>query len=312
LEVRVVKEHSDLRNLMITVLYGEADDNARRRLESALATDAELAAEFEELKETYSMVDEALAAEDPGEEFWNGVWPAFQRRLRAERNGKQQAGKVAAAWHWIWKPALQVAAVAVMLIIGILIGRSLSEREFTQNSAEQAEPQTGSTADTEGTQGRATPLTVSFPYDREIKDRKQDFMVDATRNSLEKTEAVLEDFLKVEPEQGSGHVRFVSESGDINTLLTNLATLRVELGEPEMGQLYNLLEEVELVLGDIEVIRSSDKELPPEEYLREVEFMKRFIEDSKLLVRIRQVQLPERSSRAARPAGFERVERVKQ
>jgi hypothetical protein len=307
-----VKEHSDLRNLMITVLCGEADQDARRRLESALAADAELAAEFEELKETYSMVGEALPAEKPGEEFWNGIWPEFQRRLRAERNGEQQTERAVATWHWIWKPALQVAAVAVMLIIGILIGRTLSEREFVQQSAEQTDSQDGGAAAAEGSQGRATPLTVSFPYEREIKDRKQDFIIDATRTSLEKSEDVLEDFLKVEPDQESGRVKLVSESGDIDTLLTHLATLRIELGEPEMGQLYNLLEEVELVLGDIEVIRGADEEMPAEDYLREVEFMKRFIEDSKLLLRIRQVRLPERSPRAERPAGLERVERVKQ
>lgn len=288
-----MREHKDPRNMMIAVLYDEVDQETRERFESAMQSDPKLAEEYRALRETLETVESADLAGDPGPVFWDGVWPEFERRLRSEKSVQSSEKKEHPPLHWIWRPALQVAAVAAMLIIGIFIGKILSEREFAQSFIEEQASENGAANGERGASNGVTPINVSYPYEKEIKDKKQEYLVDATKSSLAKTESVLEDFMKIKQQNGTEKVILVAPGKEIEPLMKKIAILRSGFDDISLAQVNSLLEEIELVLGDIEVIgHGKGAGLSSDEVWQEISFVQNSIDERKLLIRIKEIKLP--------------------
>ena len=282
-----MSEFDEIRNLMVAALYGEADEEELRRLEAGLARDEVLAEEYRLLRTTLAEVERADLAGDPGKAFWRSVWPRVRRSLEGEGRAEERrilSGRLTA---FPWRPALQFVFVAAMLVVGIFIGRFLGEQEV-----EPAQPPAPSIT------------AVSFPYEDEIEAREQDFIVDATLASLERSESVLQEFLDVEPGRwGDRREAFFSNLEASYNLFDELAELRGSLRGGRYGFASTLLDELEIILGDIAGIEVDD------DLAFEIERLQQDIADRRLLVRIREIEAAFPESRPTRALPLRRANR---
>lgn len=272
-----MRQQREIRDLMISAIYGEADSEAQRKLEAALADNPELFREFEELKETKNLLSNVALADNRDKEFWEGVWPEFQRRLNAETTDES---KEVTGFHWFdwnWRPLLQIGLVALMLVVGIFIGR------FISSSQPAVEPATS----TEHRFVEEPFTTVALPFEREIEQRKQDYIVDATRNSLRKSENLIEGFMNLEsPDSRSVRELLVRDSNYSSKLLEDIAAIRSGLDEYHSAALNSILEEIELVISEIASIEGSE-----EDVWFEVKALQKGIDEGNILIRIRETDI---------------------
>ncbi|HUX06148.1 MAG TPA: hypothetical protein VMX35_02450 [Acidobacteriota bacterium] len=273
-----MSKHHKLQDLMVSALFGEADPVAMRELEEALAADEELAREYNELQETLGVVSEARLAEDPGPEFWRKVWPEFQRREREERTANSRREKAPAVWNW--RPALQIVIVAAMLIIGIFIGRIISEQRIEDSGARY--------------EADETPITL--PYEREIEESKRDYFFEVADSSLERSSTLISNFMDLDPQEWSSNNELVSRSRAAGSeILSEISLLRESINDPRFIEIEPIFNELELFVGEIAGIEGGEDDI-----WFEIEALQRGIQDRNLLDRLNQLRTRVVSLRDAR------------
>ncbi len=264
-----MSKHHKQHELIVSALYGEADEDALRELERVLADDEDLAREYRELQETLGVVTEAKLAEDPGHGFWRSIWPEFQRRERAEAAGRSKPVKAPVVWNW--RPALQIMIVAAMLVIGIFIGRIISE-QGTDDSAERYE---------------AAETPVTLPYQREIDESKRDYFFEVAGSSLERSSNLINNFMELEPQEWNANSELISRSRQAGSdILSEISLLRESFNDPRFIEIEPIFNELELFVGEIAGIEGGEDDI-----WFEIEALQRGIQDRRLIDRLNQLRL---------------------
>ena len=263
-----MKKHRNDQEWLVDSLYGEADPEVQRKLEEALESDEDLASEYREMKATIDAMNDARLHQDPGVEFWREVWPEFRRRKAAADIECDRRAAEAEPFSWNWRPALQISIVAVMLVLGIFIGRIITEQQM----APQASPYDSA----------AEPAPL--PFEQEIEAKTQDYFAEETGTSLERSTNLIRNFMDLDPRDSSGQRELISRSRDqSNQLLGDIAVLRAGLDDPRFVNIQPMLDEIELYLGEIASMDGSDEDL-----WFEIETLQRGISERRLLDRLLQ------------------------
>jgi hypothetical protein len=116
------------KDLMIEALYGELGPADRRAFEDHLQSCPDCASEYSVMGATLRIMDQRRRP-DPGREFWDGYWDRLEARLdreaplpaRRESLAARAGRLIALVPRWSYR----MAAGAVLLLIGILIGRAV-------------------------------------------------------------------------------------------------------------------------------------------------------------------------------------------
>ena len=109
------------RSLFPEVLWGDAPADRRARLDAHLARCGRCRAEFEAQAAALARIGGALAPAEPGSDYWAGYWDRLQDRMAAEWAATPAARRPFP--RLALRLALPVAAAAMLLIVGIWIGR---------------------------------------------------------------------------------------------------------------------------------------------------------------------------------------------
>jgi hypothetical protein len=281
-----MRKHRNLEELLVSAVCGETDRGHDQELENLLADDEELQSEYVELKKTLELISQAKLAEDPHPEFWSGVWPEFLRRRKAsaETNGVRQAQLAKPVWNW--RPAVQVVIVAAMLVVGIFIGRILTEQELGRSAEE-------------GMQAGEVPITL--PYEREIAERKQDYFFEAAGSSIDKSSELIRNFMALEPQDWNKHKDIIARSREEGgEILNEITQLREGFGDPRFVEIEPILNELELFVGEIAGIEGGEDDV-----WFEIRSLQNGIRERNLLDRLNQLKvrvISQRGKDAGNPA----------
>jgi hypothetical protein len=267
-----MKEHRRKQELLISALYEESGAESLQGLDESLAADSHLEREFRELKKTIEMVGDARLAEDPGTDFWHGVWPEFQRRQRALASENSDVQTRAAGRVWNWRPAMQIVIVAAMLVIGIFIGRIISEQEMNAPAGE-------------GMQAGEVP--IALPFEREIAESEQDYFYNAAGSSIERSSNLLQNFMSIEPQDWSTHRDLIARSKEAGSeILNEITSLREGLNGPRFVEIEPILNELELFVGEIAGIEGGEDDV-----WFEIRSLQNGIRERNLLDRLNQIRV---------------------
>lgn len=266
-----MKRSRDIESLIVSDLFGESTEDEKEELSEALRDDSVREDEYFEMKRTMSFVESANLANDPGEEFWDSVWPEFKNRAMVEEK------KDHSPWHWLtsiawtnfWKPALQLSVVAVMLVLGIFIGKQFSNG--TMPSSEDYS---------------RTDMDLAIPYDTEIDEQKNEYLLNATESSLRRTSEMLNNFMDIGTEGGNSNLQLISNSReDMFRILDDINILRSSNTSPWISQYSPIFDEVEILIGEIAAIRGDSNDV-----VFEVRALQNGIRETGLLKRLNNVK----------------------
>jgi hypothetical protein len=116
------------KDMMIESLYGELRPAEREAFDAHLRSCPDCASEYSVLGATLRVMDERRRP-DPGPEFWDGYWDRLETRLKREEAVPPKpvplAARVGRFFSLLPRWSYQAAAGAVLIVLGILIGRSL-------------------------------------------------------------------------------------------------------------------------------------------------------------------------------------------
>jgi hypothetical protein len=116
------------RGLLVEALYGELDPKQKTFFENHIGACPSCATEFKALTEALRTMDKRVRPE-LGQDFWDGYWDRLSRRLEEERAVQETSRSWGKPLSWIWslRPrwAFQAAAALVLIVAGILIGRTI-------------------------------------------------------------------------------------------------------------------------------------------------------------------------------------------
>lgn len=235
--------NSDIEQLMISVLLGEAGEDDEAQLNLQIQEDPALQAEFIELKQTLGLVERNLEIPDPGEAFWDEVWPELQSRvMSSEKQSTKLLGWLNAdAWAHFWKPAMQIAGVAAMLLVGVFVGTTLTHQEFQQFG---------------GLQIIEDPVVRNPQISREMDD----MIMTVADSPLSRSERALNDFMRIKTSAAGGDSGWSLDPGkqdEYVTLADELMMLRSDSSDPRIAKVSPVLEELELIISEIARLESS-------------------------------------------------------
>jgi hypothetical protein len=186
------------------------------------------------------MVRKAKLRKDPGDDFWENVWPEFQNRLMAEekRESWWTFKLTSPAWSDFWRPALQIGFVAAMLVLGIFIGKHISGTG-EEKRANTLEPYSD----------------IAYPYEREIDQKKSEYLLDVADSSIQRSRELISDFMNIRPEQAEQDVTLISNNRqEMFRLLDKINTLRNSFSDPQIQFYSTIFDEIEIVIGEIATI----------------------------------------------------------
>jgi len=268
----------EMQALMVSAIYGEATAEELEVLQAALAKSEKLRSEYEDMQSTLELVDNSIALPDPGEEYWDNTWDRFRDSLVEQEI--QHTEKVAhiSAWSQFWKPALQIATVAAMLVIGIFIGRQFTVVPKSEPIAQ--------------TQFKEIPETnyMSEPVEANIRRERDNYFQTVANNSLQQSSEVITGFMKLHPVEAGEEslVEWIQNSEvELETLRQNISILRSAQQDGSIKEIEPILQELELLLDEIATIRS----LNPSDMAFEVQFLQNGIARRNLENRLQQVRV---------------------
>lgn len=276
----MVKRSRDIESLIISDLFEELDEQERAELESALADDSSRKQELLDLKETMQMVSREKLVEEPPEEFWDNVWPEFQNRIMVEEKKKSwsvfqlfslKGDTASLAWSNFWKPALQVGAVAAMLVVGIFIGRQFASPELKNNNLAPFQM-----------------TEIKERYEPELEQKRQDYIIKAADSSLERSEDLFNKFLKYDPElpQDTGKYVVVGRE-ELFSIINEMAAMRENMNRTRQDNYADLFDDIEIMLGEIATLNSNANE---NNITLEVQDLQQGINELNLVGRIKQLR----------------------
>lgn len=274
IEVKTVKRKHDIDSLMLTVLYGEATDAEKQELEEILAEDSARKREYHELRQTLALADDNLAVADPGDVYWQTTWDRFQDEL-AESEQDRSSSETMTAWHYFWKPAMQIGFVAVTLVLGVFIGKQFTTPDVDGYRA--------------GSAGQGGVLSsYEEPLQQNVARERQQYVSEVTRDSLQRSNRVLNDFMRIDTggmQSGRGGQWSVASRDELVELLDTFAHLRNFDNSIPVRQVEPLLNELELLIAEIASIGSAEEE----DIRYEIQMIQQGIQRRELLERIQMV-----------------------
>src|SRR5690349_4641018 len=112
--------HERAQELIVEALYGELDAPSLQDFENHLATCAECATLFEEMRATGAAMHERRRP-DPGDDYWNSYYTRLEARMQREStvvDGARIAARRRSYVSWGYRVAAAVAVLAAGVWIG--------------------------------------------------------------------------------------------------------------------------------------------------------------------------------------------------
>ncbi|MFZ2053377.1 MAG: zf-HC2 domain-containing protein [Candidatus Aminicenantales bacterium] len=244
------------RDLLVQALYGELDSKDKVFFEDHLASCPACAAEFKNLSGTLEALDRRVHPE-PGEDFWEGYWDRLTQRMAKESAGteaflpsKKRFSRIfGLSPRWVF----QAAAGLVLVVLGVLIGRTVFPPHQTPVDVAQQTPTLGP--------GESDPVLRARDY-------------------IDRSTPVLLALVNYDPASEDSYALDLPLQKRISQeLVSQAGALKSDLKEPAQRRLRELVTDLETVLLQI-------ANLETENDLEAVEFVKQGVESGGLLLKI--------------------------
>jgi hypothetical protein len=244
------------RDLLVQSLSGELGSKDKEFFEKHLASCSACAAEFKGMTETLKTMDRRVRSE-PGQEFWDGYWDRLTRRMEKESAVEEALVPPRKRFSRIFglspRWVFQAAAALVLVVLGVLIGRTIFP------------PQ-------------QTPVDVA-QQNASLEPGESDPVLRA-RDYIDRSMPVLLALVNYDPASEDSYALDLPLQKRISQELVNRAgALKSDLKEPAQRRLRELVTDLETVLLQI-------ANLEAENDFEAVEFVKQGVESGGLLLKI--------------------------
>jgi hypothetical protein len=254
-----MKECNRCRDLFVEALYDELDAEAKAFFANHLASCPTCAVEHKAMVETLQTMDTRVRP-DPGRSFWDGYWDRLAGRMERERAAVRafrpwwkRLGRISSlSPRW----AFQAAASVVLIVVGVLIGRSV----FSP---------------------RPAPLDITRPTAQApaVQPAADDPVLRA-QNYIDQSKLVLLALVNHNPATEDSYALNLPYQKQISQrLVTEAGRLRSDLKDPGQRRLRELVSDLETILIQIANLESEND-------FEAVEFVKQGVENRGLLLKI--------------------------
>jgi len=294
-----VKPCKDMRDAMVAVVFGDADDETRAAFEAHVAGCADCTRALAEMRETLS-VTRRRERPDPGAAFW----AAFADRVesRIARDGaadtsdtawwRRRVGGARATW------TLRAAAAAAILVIGVIAGRTIlaprpapvDAPQLSQMPArDSVEATPGGVEPEDVARGETTPPAVE-PAPAAIDGPPSMPRTELASSSdralcyVEKSQLLLLALVNSEPDPDGTAADLATQRARSGALLAEAPSIRAELDDPRQRRLRKLVGDLEMILREIANLESEND-------VEAVEFIRGRIDRHDVLLKIDLEQL---------------------
>ncbi|MEW5900911.1 MAG: anti-sigma factor [Acidobacteriota bacterium] len=253
-----MSECKKCRDRMIEALYHELGPKDQAVFNRHLESCPGCAGEFEGMASTLKLMS-IRKRSDPGEKFWDGYWARLAQRLETEEGlspAPRQRKRFASFLDLIPRWAYQGAAAALLLAIGILVGRSILSPPAVKLKTSAA-----------AVSGTAPIEPASDPVIR-------------AQNYVERSKVVLLALVNYDPRTEDPYGLDLPSQKKISAeLVTQAGALKQELRDPGQRRLRELVTDLEIILIQIANLES-------EQDLEAVELVKQGVENRGVLLKI--------------------------
>ena len=256
--------------LMVEALYGELDTGTMREFEAHVATCAECATLYEEMRATGAAMHERNRP-DPGDDYWNSYYTRLEARMQRDAtvvDGARIAARRRSYVSWGYR----VAAAVAVLAAGVWIGRS------TMNRNAPNEPGVNIA---NNTPINRMPMQVdSLPF-KELDGAKQSHdAIDGTapkrdhagtgnvklasadtraKDYIERSQVLLLELINSSPDTTrASENEYKTQQVRAKALVREASTLRDDLPGSDNRRLRELVTELQLVLREIANLEAKD------------------------------------------------------
>ena len=216
--------------------YDELNDDQRHFLESHLKDCAKCNLEFAEMESTLKIMDKRIRPE-PGQDFWDGFGKRVANRIEEE---KPLNGKVESRWRTFipglsfaprW--AFQATAAALLVIVGIFIGRTV----FSPSVIEIQQAQ------------RPSGIVSQQQPGLELISR--------TQNYIERSKLILLAIINFDPQTEDPYALNIPYQKQVSKELVQEASfLKRGLADADQRRLQSLITDLEVILLQIANLES--------------------------------------------------------
>ena len=236
------------KDVFIEYLFEEIEKEKKIILENHLARCSKCTSELAEMKQTLEMMGQRERVKPP-EEYWDAYWAKLSSRMEKELAPKVRvkAGiweKVKEVLPSLPSPAYRWAAVASVLVIGILVGRYFLSPRGAQESQMTERPYRSEKG--------AYAQTVDYRAER----------------YLEKSKIFLLGFVNTNGELEEGEFDVLHQREISQDLIQEASYLKENLREHPQQRLKALIEELETILIEIANLEEQE-DLPDIDLIRD-------------------------------------------
>jgi hypothetical protein len=246
--------------LLVDVLYGELDDNAKERFEAHVETCVDCAVLHAEMRATLGVMNER-DRKDPGQAYWDGYWNRLTARMEREEQERRSRG-----WLGRLLPALSPASLrwaqrgvlaALLIVFGAVVGRVVMPGQ--------------------------TP-TVAIDESPVVKPPgpivRQASAEDCARQYIEDSQVLLLALVNFDSESEGEYLSdWSAERARSRELVSQAASLKTDLTEPKQRRLRALVTELELIMLQIANLGSTGD-------LEAVDLIRSSVDDKDVMLRI--------------------------
>jgi hypothetical protein len=251
--------HERAQELMIEALYGELDAASMRDFDAHVATCAECATLYEEMRATGAAMDERRRP-DPGDDYWNNYYTRLEARMQREAtvvDGARIAARRRSYVSWGYR----VAAAVAVLAAGVWIGQhSRVNRPATEIARDSAQPAKGTFSDStkmaSGPGEKASHDTINGPKTTGEKPSSNNVQLASAdtraQDYIERSQVLLLELINSSPDSTrASENEYKTQQVRAKALVREASVLRDDLPGSDNRRMRELVSELQLVLREI-------------------------------------------------------------
>jgi Putative zinc-finger len=266
--------HEQNQKLIVEALYGELDAVSMREFEQHVASCAECAALYEEMRATAATMHERRRP-DPGEEYWNSYYTRLEARMQRETavvDGARIAARRRSYVSWGYR----VAAAVAVLAAGVWIGRSTMNhppaggapetqvaREHTQPGGGRSAAPAESTAiashgatHERGSRGAVDGSSTTKEHTGNVQLASADVRA---KDYIERSQVLLLELINSSPDSSrASENEYKTQQVRAKALVREASVLRDDLPGSDNRRLRDLVTVLQLVLREIANLEAKD------------------------------------------------------
>lgn len=241
-----------MQDLFIEALYNDLDAERSKTLEAHFSSCPDCAAEYSTMRSTLKIMD-SRARPDMNDAYWQSFDARLQERMTSARQPKPAIPFTRRVPVWAW----QAAAAIILVVLGVLIGRTYLKEESPQ---------------------------IAHPTEQRLPIQRVNANPEVQR-FLEKSEVLIIGVVNTDASNEEGYSTGLAHQKKVSQdLIREASVIKTKLNDPRQRRLRELVSDLEVVLLQI-------ANLEAEQDQPEIEILKSGVDRKGLLLKINVEQM---------------------